>query len=496
VTQSAGIFPRARLVAGRAPLRAGSLVALALVLSFALPAAAQAKLKTYTLQNGPIRMGNFNVKFPKVPTRAPGVDGYVVGMTTSLVDRRGRAITIRDVMLHHIVFHRVGRSGGRWPCSGASGEAIYGTGEEKQNLRLPTGYGYRVRKGDKWRLTAMLMSHSEEPRNVYIRYRVTVMTGKQLKIVRPFWVRASGCGAQVSYPVEGGGEPGSTDTRAYNWKVPFNGRIVAVGGHLHGGARDMWLSQPRCGDRRLLDTSPRFGMPDNLYYRAKPILHEPGPVDTRYFLSRQGIPVRKGETIRLTGAYEKTRPHPRVMAIMHVYLSPDNTVPTGCRPLPADRRELTKYKRVRTEPPAVNVPLNTLGADGHTHTVTTPLTGAKPLADGATVALRNARFTPGHVSVEAGSSLTWRFQDAIPHNVLLASGPRLVGSPTLSRGTATSRFAVPGRYELFCYLHPITMHEVVDVRPRNGLAPPAAASASSSAPAGADPGASGGDEAW
>ena len=70
-----------------------------------------------------------------------------------------------------------------------------------------------------------------------------------------------------------------------------------------------------------------------------------------------------------------------------------------------------------------------------------------------------------------GASLTWRFRDAIPHNVLLANGPRLVGSRTLSRGaTATSRFPVPGRYELFCYLHPMTMHEVVDVhrarRPR------------------------------
>ena len=54
----------------------------------------------------------------------------------------------------------------------------------------------------------------------------------------------------------------------------------------------MFLSQPRCGNRRLLDTAPRFGMPDNLYYRARPILHEPGPVDTRYFLSRKGIPVR------------------------------------------------------------------------------------------------------------------------------------------------------------------------------------------------------------
>ena len=78
-------------------------LALALVTAAAvlvLPSAAQAKVKTYTLQYGPVRMANFNVKFPKVPVQAPGVDGYVVGMTASLVDSRGRAITIRDVMLH------------------------------------------------------------------------------------------------------------------------------------------------------------------------------------------------------------------------------------------------------------------------------------------------------------------------------------------------------------------------------------------------------------
>ena len=47
--------------------------------------------------------------------------------------------------------------------------------------------------------------------------------------------------------------------------------------------------------RRLLDTAPRYGMPDDLYYRARPLLHEPGPIDTRYFLSETGIQVRRGE---------------------------------------------------------------------------------------------------------------------------------------------------------------------------------------------------------
>jgi plastocyanin len=479
--------------ARRRVVRVTAVLAVALS-ALAFSAAGEAKVKTYDLRFGPVRMGGFNVAFPKMPVRAPRVDGYVTRMTASLVDRRGRRITIRDVMLHHVVFHRVADSSRGYRCS-PGGEPIYGTGEENQQLRLPAGYGYPIRRSDRWRITAMLMSHSLRSVEAYVRYRVTVTTGRRMTPVRPFWVRAIGCGKQVSYAVEGGRRPGSTNVRSFNWRVPFDGRIVAAGGHLHGGARDMWLEQPRCDNRRLFDTSPRFGMPNHLYYRARPILHEPGPVDTRYFLSRTGIPVVRGETLRLTGAYESERPHPRVMSIMHIYVAPRRSVSKRCAPLPADRRELVKPGPFRTEPPQVTVPLNRLGAGGHTEIVNTPLTGARPLKDGDTVDLRNSRFSPGHVTVPAGASLTWRFLDAIRHNVLLANGPRLVGSRTLSGGaTDTSRFAVPGRYELFCYLHPITMHEVVDVLPREGQAPPAVASdARSDAD---DPGASGGDEAW
>ena len=84
-----------------------ALVVLTLAVFTALLAApADAATRTYTLRSGPVHMGGFNVKFPKRPVKAPNVNGYVVGMTVDLVDKRGRAITIRDVMLHHVVFHR------------------------------------------------------------------------------------------------------------------------------------------------------------------------------------------------------------------------------------------------------------------------------------------------------------------------------------------------------------------------------------------------------
>jgi plastocyanin len=441
-----------------------TVVVLLVVLAAAAPA--RADTRTLTSRYGPVHMGGYNVEFPKAAVRAPRLNGYVTHMTASLVDRRGREITIRDVMLHHLVFHRHGPRPDLGPCTGRGGEAIYGTGEEQQDLRLPGGYGYRVRKADKWRLTAMLMSHSGRSIDAYIRYTVTVVTGRAMKRVEPFWVRANGCGPQVSYAVLGGGRPGSSYLRSYGWKIPFDGRIVAAGGHLHGGAKDMWMSQPRCRNRRLLDNAPHFGMPDHIYYTARPILHEPGPFDTRYFMSRQGIPVRKGEIIRLNATYDNSTPHPRVMAISHVYVVRDDSVPKRCAPLPADAVEVTKPGPFRADPPAVSVPLNRITRSGRTETFTLDPADARRVRSGSTVDLRDNTFKPSHISVRAGGSITWRFADAIPHNVLFASGPRLVGSPTLSDGkTYTTTFVTAGHYELFCYLHPMTMHETVEVTP-------------------------------
>ena len=444
--------------------RTALLLILAGILAGALPGAAQAARKTVVLRSAPVAMAGFNVEFPKLFVPTPKLDGYVVGMDARLVDTKGKPVTIRDVMLHHVVFYKRIKPASQSVCAGKAQEAFYGTGEELQQLRLPPGYGYPTAKGERWKMNAMLMSHSLRSLKVRVEYTVTIETG-ELEPVIPLWVRANGCGDAVSYPVWGGGEPGAVDTRTYNWRVPFDARIVAVGGHLHGGAKDMVLSQPECGGRRLLDTTPRYGMPDNLYYTARPILHEPGPVDTRYFLSQTGIQVRRGETLTLSGTYDDAKPHTRVMSIMHIYLA-KHAAPAAqdCAPLPADAQQLVKDEPVRLDPPDVSVPLNMLGDDGHTHELTSlpwPLT---PLGDPAAVALKDNAFDPPYVQLKSGSKLTWSFDDKVSHNVTFASGPMLQGSPTLAGGKPfTTQFTRAGRYELFCYLHPLQMHQVIDV---------------------------------
>src|SRR3954468_20727563 len=147
---------------------------LALLFTVASPSVAHAERHTYTLRGAPVSIAGFEVKFPRQNVPTPEVAGHIVGMSARLVDMRGRPVTIRDVMLHHLVFFRKRTLANASACTGKRQEAFYGTGEENQTLQLPAGYGYRIEGDDRWKLNAMLMSHSTKAFRVRIEYRVTV----------------------------------------------------------------------------------------------------------------------------------------------------------------------------------------------------------------------------------------------------------------------------------------------------------------------------------
>lgn len=445
---------------------AAALVALAILLMLA--PASPAAVKTYKLRAGPVTLGGFQTKYPVPVVKTPKRSGYIVGMNTRLVDKRGRPLSIKRVMLHHVVFINGGHRGGPnklSSCPGRRGEPFYGTGEERQRLILPRGYGYRVHARDRWRAVAMYMSHNRKTQDVYLEYTVKLVTHKRLEPVRPLWLRANGCDATSSYTVPGGGAPGSVDTRSYDWKIPISGRIVAAGAHLHGSAKSLDITQPRCGDRTLISHKPRWGLPNDSVYRVRPNLHEPGPIAAGYFLSGSGIPVRAGEYLRVTGRYDARIPHPLVMAITHVYIARDKGASRTCDPLPGDRRIHWTRKDGRASVPPAQVPLTGLDANGGF--VELQNARGPQVVAGATASadlIRN-RFNPPNLSIARGGRVTWLFRDPTVHIVLLANGPRAVDSP-LSRGGSqyAQSFDVPGKYNLFCYLHPVTMHQTVTVR--------------------------------
>ncbi|HVY59888.1 MAG TPA: cupredoxin family copper-binding protein [Xanthobacteraceae bacterium] len=79
-------------------------------------------------------------------------------------------------------------------------------------------------------------------------------------------------------------------------------------------------------------------------------------------------------------------------------------------------------------------------------------TGSARAAD-PTVKIDNFTFEPQTVTVKAGTTVSWRNDDDIPHTV--TSATRAFKSKALDTGdTFAFTFTTPGTYEYFCSLHP------------------------------------------
>ena len=148
-------------------------------------------------------------------------------------------------MLHHVFFVNHGRFRGdrrAGDCRSRNGETFYGTGEEDQAVELPAGYGYKLRKGDRWRVGWMFMNHRSVSERVYLQYTVTV-TDEPRTPVTPYWLSVS-CADGKIYSVPG---DGGVHERSRTWVAPRSGRIVTAAAHAHGGVLSVDVAEQGCG---------------------------------------------------------------------------------------------------------------------------------------------------------------------------------------------------------------------------------------------------------
>jgi plastocyanin len=94
----------------------------------------------------------------------------------------------------------------------------------------------------------------------------------------------------------------------------------------------------------------------------------------------------------------------------------------------------------------------------------TPSASPEPVDSGQvagdpTVLVSDMAFTPDRLTVEAGSTVSWVFDDDMPHNVV-GDG---FASEVMQTGTFTSTFTDPGTYPYVCTLHPVMEGAVVVV---------------------------------
>jgi plastocyanin len=78
----------------------------------------------------------------------------------------------------------------------------------------------------------------------------------------------------------------------------------------------------------------------------------------------------------------------------------------------------------------------------------------------ATVTIKNIAFNPTTVTIEAGQSVIWRWQDSPTQHDVVGDGG--LKSPLQSDGSYQHRFASAGTYHYHCTIHP-TMKGVIEV---------------------------------
>jgi len=417
--------------------------------ALAFPGLAHAGSQTLVFRSSkPISIGPYGVVQGTELIPSPTVDGYVTGVSATLVDTKGVEEPISHIMLHHIVFAKVGVpdytcktftdfDGNKLP---AFAQRFYAEGEERATISMPSGYGYPNRGADRWGMTYMLMNHRNVTESVYVEYTVRYVTGQSLTAVRPVWLDVRNCQSDPIFNVPGHRPLFSRYVKHSDLTVPESGVLVAGGAHLHGGGLKVALTNRSCAGQTLFTSEPTWGLPV-----VKPVMHENGPKHMTTFSTTNGIPVAAGDKLRLTASYDDSLPHTRVMGIMLVFLAPAPV--NGCRAVPKLPADPESHP---APPPRVILPL-----------LRRP---SGPVKQVFRTWLSDFAYGAPRVSIQRGATFRWRFAGPSRHDVTVASGPIGFASPSRSHGTFAFRFTRPGVYKLFCSLHPTQMTQVVTVR--------------------------------
>jgi plastocyanin len=75
-------------------------------------------------------------------------------------------------------------------------------------------------------------------------------------------------------------------------------------------------------------------------------------------------------------------------------------------------------------------------------------------ATSRTIKVDDFAFSPASLSVRAGTTVTWRFQDSVTHNVTVRRGPVKFHSKDIRRGSYSRTITRRGTYKLVCSIHP------------------------------------------
>jgi hypothetical protein len=266
--------------------------------------------QTLTVKLGPLNLpahsDHASVAQPANQFLVIPFDGWLVAYHPRLADSAGAALPGR--MLHHVAFWNVNRPD--FLCPNKE-EHVFGAGGEMNDWPVVPGFGYRVRQGDRIRISSMFhnptdTSYPQVFLEVKMEYR---LASALVKSIYPAWFDVTQCG-DSDYDLK----PGHSVTSA-TFKMDYSGILLGVGGHMHDYGRQMMLeSVTRQAPIATLDAKAD----EKGRLLSMPIAN---------FASQGGIPVGKGEEIKVTATYDNTSGQPRpkgAMGMVVGYFLPAN----------------------------------------------------------------------------------------------------------------------------------------------------------------------------
>jgi hypothetical protein len=213
-------------------------------------------------------------------------NGWLTAYHPSLIDSKGDVLP--NKLLHRVAFFDTARPD--FLCSNKE-EHIFGTGGEMNDWPAIPGFGYRVEKGDRIRVTTMFANPTAtDYKEVYLRVRVDYQlpnsTTAGLKDVYPAWFDVMGCG-ESGYDL-----PPGESTKAGQFKLPYSGRLLAAGGRLRDYGEWIMLKSSQTSETiASLEASVDSGG------RIVSM-----PIES--FTDKGGVHLHSGEVVEVTDAYD------------------------------------------------------------------------------------------------------------------------------------------------------------------------------------------------
>ena len=242
-----------------------------------------------TFRLGPLRLpadAGMNVaQAPDLYWTVP-FDGWFTAYHPRLEDASGNTLPPR--LLHHVAIYDTDHQ--NLLCS-QEPEHIFGAGGEMADWPGIPGLGYRVRKGDRIKVSTMF--HNDEAASfpetyleVKINYQPLDSSEAPLLGVRPVWFDVKECGSSA-YDLK----PGRNVTTG-KFTLGSSGRLVGVGGHLHDYGRELILEDDTTR-RKIADLKARLDAEGRLI--SVPIVR---------FTENGGFALAKGDSISVTAFYD------------------------------------------------------------------------------------------------------------------------------------------------------------------------------------------------